>query len=42
KDKSRKRCRDNQDLPPPPPDSDLSKNKRHDSGTSGSSQCPAL
>ncbi|GKB68013.1 hypothetical protein Tco_0929425 [Tanacetum coccineum] len=34
KDKSRKRRRDDQDPPPLLPDSDLSKKKRHDSGTS--------
>ncbi|GKE76621.1 hypothetical protein Tco_1542741 [Tanacetum coccineum] len=37
-DKSRKRCRDDQDPPPSPPDSDLSKRRRHDTGASGSSQ----
>ncbi|GKB51580.1 hypothetical protein Tco_0902333 [Tanacetum coccineum] len=41
KDKSRKRCLDNQDPPPPPIDLDLSKKKQHDSGASGSSQPPA-
>ncbi|GKC35590.1 hypothetical protein Tco_1047974 [Tanacetum coccineum] len=41
KDKSRKRCRDDQDPPPPSSDSDLSKRRRHDTGTSGSSQPPA-
>ncbi|GJZ62439.1 hypothetical protein Tco_0618576, partial [Tanacetum coccineum] len=38
KDKSRKRRRDDQDPPPPPPDLDQSKRRRHDAGTSGSSQ----
>nr|GEU77759.1 retrovirus-related Pol polyprotein from transposon TNT 1-94 [Tanacetum cinerariifolium] len=38
KDKSHKRRRDDQDPPPPPLDSDLSKRRRHDTGTSGSSQ----
>ncbi|GJU56348.1 hypothetical protein Tco_1230062 [Tanacetum coccineum] len=37
-DKSRKRCRDDQDPPHPPPDSDLSKRRRHDTNASGSSQ----
>ncbi|GKD63672.1 hypothetical protein Tco_1305780, partial [Tanacetum coccineum] len=37
KDKSHKRCRDDQD-PPPLPDSDLSKRRRHDTGAYGSSQ----
>nr|GEU83123.1 hypothetical protein [Tanacetum cinerariifolium] len=41
KDKTRMRCRDNQDPLPPLPDSDLSKKKRHDYGTSGSKQPPA-
>nr|GEY29010.1 hypothetical protein [Tanacetum cinerariifolium] len=36
KDKSRKRRRDDQDPPSLPPDSDLSKKKRHDSNASGS------
>ncbi|GJY20469.1 hypothetical protein Tco_0393035, partial [Tanacetum coccineum] len=40
KDKSRKRRHDDQDPPPPPPDLDLSKKKRHDSGTSRSKQHP--
>nr|GEU77176.1 hypothetical protein [Tanacetum cinerariifolium] len=38
KDKSRKRRRDDQDPPTLPPDSDLSKRRRHDTGASGSSQ----
>ncbi|GJZ31800.1 hypothetical protein Tco_0576847 [Tanacetum coccineum] len=33
-DKSRKRRRDDQDLPPHPPDSDLDKRRRHDTGAS--------
>ncbi|GJV69956.1 hypothetical protein Tco_1485465 [Tanacetum coccineum] len=37
KDKSRKRRRNDQDLPPPPSYLDLSKRRRHDTGTSGSS-----
>nr|GEU74428.1 hypothetical protein [Tanacetum cinerariifolium] len=41
KDKSRKRHRDDQD-PPPLPDSDLSKKKRHYSDAFGSKQPPAL
>nr|GEZ28888.1 hypothetical protein [Tanacetum cinerariifolium] len=41
KDKTRMRCRDNQDPLPPLPDSDPSKKKRHDYGTSGSKQPPA-
>ncbi|GKB20492.1 hypothetical protein Tco_0854415 [Tanacetum coccineum] len=41
KEKSRKRRRDDQDLPPPLPDSDLGKRRRHDTGASGSSQPPA-
>nr|GEV24297.1 hypothetical protein [Tanacetum cinerariifolium] len=40
KDKSQKRRRDDQ-YPPPLPDSDLSKKKRHDSDASGSKQPPA-
>ncbi|GJT10112.1 hypothetical protein Tco_0857154 [Tanacetum coccineum] len=40
RDKSCKRRRDDQG-PPPPLDYDLSKKKRHDPGTSGSSQPPA-
>ncbi|GJZ26307.1 hypothetical protein Tco_0570560 [Tanacetum coccineum] len=38
KDKSRKRCRDNQDLPPHLPDSDPSKKRRHASDASGLTQ----
>ncbi|GJU76462.1 hypothetical protein Tco_1273532 [Tanacetum coccineum] len=38
KDKSRKQRCDDQDLPPPLPDSDLSKRRRHDTSASGSSQ----
>nr|GFB63636.1 hypothetical protein [Tanacetum cinerariifolium] len=41
KDKSRKRRRDDQAHSPPLPDSDLSKNKRHNSEASGSKQPPA-
>ncbi|GJU94261.1 hypothetical protein Tco_1319017 [Tanacetum coccineum] len=41
KDKSRKRCHNDQDPPPPLPDSDLRKKKRHDSDSSGSKQHPA-
>ncbi|GKA55712.1 hypothetical protein Tco_0754784 [Tanacetum coccineum] len=41
KDKSRKRCCNDQDPPPPPPDLDLSKRPRHDTGASGLSQPPA-
>ncbi|GKC18420.1 hypothetical protein Tco_1020570 [Tanacetum coccineum] len=37
KDKSRKRCHDDQDPLPPPPNSDLSKRRRHNTGASGSS-----
>nr|GEV05429.1 hypothetical protein [Tanacetum cinerariifolium] len=37
-DKSRKRRCDDQDHPPPPLDSDLSKRRRHDNGACGSSQ----
>nr|GEY17526.1 hypothetical protein [Tanacetum cinerariifolium] len=40
KDKSQKRCRNDQD-PPPPPDSDLSKKRRYDSDALGSKQPPA-
>ncbi|GKD04404.1 hypothetical protein Tco_1179378 [Tanacetum coccineum] len=40
KDKSHKQCRDDQDPPPSPLDSNLSKKKRHDSDASGSSQPP--
>nr|GEV31414.1 copia protein [Tanacetum cinerariifolium] len=40
KDKSRKRHRDDQDHPPPPLNSYLSKKKRHDSDASGSIQPP--
>ncbi|GJU33162.1 hypothetical protein Tco_1176751 [Tanacetum coccineum] len=40
-DKSCKRRHDNQVPPPPLPDSDLSKKKRHDSDASGSTQPPA-
>nr|GFA96688.1 hypothetical protein [Tanacetum cinerariifolium] len=40
KDKSRKRCHDDQD-PPPPLDSNLNKKKRHDSDALGSKQPPA-
>nr|GEV25726.1 hypothetical protein CTI12_AA475510 [Tanacetum cinerariifolium] len=42
KDKSQKRCCDDQDPPPHPPDSDLRMKKRHDSDASGSKQPPAL
>ncbi|GKD04473.1 hypothetical protein Tco_1179447 [Tanacetum coccineum] len=38
KDKSCKRLRDDQDPLPPPPDSDLSKRRRHDTSAFGSSQ----
>nr|GEV37817.1 reverse transcriptase domain-containing protein [Tanacetum cinerariifolium] len=41
KDMSCKRCRVDQDHPSPPPDSDLSKKKRHDSDTSRSKQPPS-
>ncbi|GKC12156.1 hypothetical protein Tco_1008938 [Tanacetum coccineum] len=41
KDKSRKRRCDDQDPPPLPPDSDISKKKRHDYDASGSKQPPA-
>ncbi|GJT81876.1 hypothetical protein Tco_1056218 [Tanacetum coccineum] len=41
KEKSRKQCREDQDPPHPLPDSDLSKRRRHDISTSGSSQPPA-
>ncbi|GJU42604.1 hypothetical protein Tco_1195561, partial [Tanacetum coccineum] len=37
KDKSRKRCPNGQDPPPPLPDSDLSKRRRNDTDASGSS-----
>nr|GEW49090.1 uncharacterized mitochondrial protein AtMg00810-like [Tanacetum cinerariifolium] len=40
KDKSQKRCRNDQD-PPLPPDSDLIKKRRHDSDALGSKQPPA-
>nr|GFA19514.1 hypothetical protein [Tanacetum cinerariifolium] len=38
KDKSRKRRRNDHEPPPPPSESDLSKRRQHDTGTSGSSQ----
>nr|GEW75323.1 hypothetical protein [Tanacetum cinerariifolium] len=42
KDKSRKRRHDDQDPPPPSSELNLSKRRRHDTGTSGSSQPQAL
>ncbi|GJY81762.1 hypothetical protein Tco_0494513 [Tanacetum coccineum] len=41
KDKSRKRCHNDHDPPPPLPDSDLSKKRRHAFDASGSTQPPA-